>query len=103
MEDVPPYARFVALGMAAAAAIGLLVNHFMGESLGVARMMLLCLGPLALLLGVGGAIEPKILWALGKYGQHLPTKYKIIGGILAGAGVLVTLLLVFLVYPLKMG
>ena len=103
MEDVPPYARFVAIGMAVAAAIGLLVNHFMAETQGAVRLGILCLGPMSLLLGIGGSVEPKVLWSLGKFGEHLPVKYKIIGGSLAGAGVLLTLVLVFFVYPLKMG
>ena len=75
MEEIPPYARFVAIGMAAAAAVGLLINHFMPESQSAARLMLLCLGPMALLLGIGGSVEPKVIWSLGKYGQHLPLKY----------------------------
>jgi hypothetical protein len=103
MEEIPPYARFVAIGMAAAAAVGLLINHFMPESQSAARLMLLCLGPMALLLGIGGSVEPKVIWSLGKFGQHLPLKYKIIGGSLAGVGVVLTLILVFVVYPVKMG
>lgn len=98
MEEIPPYARLVSAAVAIVSALGLLLNHFMSQtsvSLGI-----LCIGPLALFLGIGGAIEPKVLWSLGKYGEHLPIKYKIIGGILGGAGVLVTLLLVFVVYPL---
>ena len=103
MDDVPPYARPVAIGMGAAAAIGLLVNHFAGESLGGGRLLLLCMGPMALLLGIGGAVEPKIVWSLGNYGQHLPLMYKVIGGCLAVAGLLVTLLLIFVVFPVRFG
>lgn len=103
MEDIPSYARPVAIGMAVAAAVGLLVNHFAGESIGAGRLMLLCIGPMALLLGIGGAIEPKIVWALGNYGQHLPVMYKVIGGCLAISGLIVTLLLIFVVYPVRFG
>jgi hypothetical protein len=86
--------------MAGAAAIGMLLNHFLIESQGMARLLLLCLGPLAFFLGLGGMVEPKILWAVGKYGKHLPTTYKAIGGALGGLGVAVTLLLLLFVYRL---
>lgn len=99
-EDFPPNGRLIAAGMAAASAVGLIVNHWMAESQSTVRLMILCLGPMALFLGLGGIMEPKILWSVGKYGQSLPVKYKIIGGVLAGLGVLVTLALVFVVYPL---
>lgn len=102
MEEVPPYIRLIAIGMSAAAAIGLLVNHFMAESQNAVNLMILAVGPISLFLGIGGMIEPKVLWSLSKYGEHLPIKYKIIGGVLGGAGVLLTLILVFAVYPLRM-
>ena len=100
MNEVPSYARWVSAGMAAAAALGLLLNHVAGESVGMGRLMILAFAPVALCLGVGGAIEPRILWSLGKYGGHLPMQYKAIGGALAGLGVIITLLLVFFIYPL---
>jgi hypothetical protein len=103
MEDIPPYARFVAIGLAVAAAIGLLVNHFVPDGQSVARLMLMSLGPIVLLLGIGGAVEPKVLWALGKYGEHLPAKYRIIGGCLGGVGLLLALALIFLIYPFRFG
>ena len=103
MNEIPPYARLVAIGMTVAAAIGLVVNHFLGvEAQGAARLMILSIGPIAFMIGLGGIVEPKILWALGKYGDHLPFKYKVIGGILGGIGLLLTLVLVFLVYPLNL-
>src|SRR5687768_5094934 len=100
MHEIPPYARLVAAGMAAASALGLIVNHFMAGSQSAVNLMILAIGPMGLLLGIGGIVEPKVIWALGKYGEHLPLKYKVIGGALGVAGVLVTLLLIFVVYPL---
>ena len=100
MNDVPSYARWVSAGMAAAAALGLLLNHFAAEAAGMGRVMILVFAPVGLCLGIGGVIEPKILWSLGKYGTHLPLQYKAIGGALAGLGVIITLLLVFFVYSL---
>lgn len=103
MNEIPPYARQVAIGMAAASALGLVANHFMIGSLGTASLMILCLAPIALLLGIGGAVEPKILWAMGKYGEHLPMQYKVVGALLGVAGLLLALALIFLVYPAQFG
>lgn len=100
VDNIPPNARFIAGGLAAASAIGLLVNHWLAESQSTVRLMILCLGPLTLLLGLGGLVEPRILWSMGKYGQHLPIQYKVIGVALGAAGVALTLILVFFVYPL---
>jgi len=98
MTPIPPYARFVALGMAVAAALGLLVNHFAIASMGSASLMILAIGPLGLLLGIGGTVEPKILWSMGKYGQDLPVIYKIIGFALGLVGLVITGLLLVFVY-----
>ena len=99
-QQLPTNGRLISAGMAGAAAVGLLLNHFAIEPQSIARLMILCLGPLALFIGIGGAIEPRILWSVGKYGQHLPVIYQGIGGALGGLGVIVTLLLVMLVYGL---
>ena len=99
-EPLPANGRLICAGMAAAAAIGLLINHFTIETQNMARLMLLCLGPLALFLGLGGMIEPKIFWSVGKHGKHLPVIYKVIGGALGAAGVAVTILLLLFVYRL---
>ncbi|MCA9270434.1 MAG: hypothetical protein KDA41_18255 [Planctomycetales bacterium] len=100
--SLPPYGRLIAAGMAAAAAVGLAANHFLEAPPSVARLLLLAFGPMALLLGAGGLIEPRIVWSLGKYGKDLPVVYKAIGGALAAAGLVVTLLLITLVYPLNL-
>ena len=102
MNEIPPYARLVSLGLAAAAALGLIANHFATE-LGTASLLILAMAPVVLFIGIGGAVEPKILWALGKYGEHLPTQYKVIGGVLGVVGLLFGLALVFLVYPARFG
>jgi hypothetical protein len=86
--------------MATAAAVGLVLNHFLIESHGVARLLLLCLGPIALFLGIGGMVDPKIFWAVGKHGQQLPLIYKVIGGALGVGGLVGTLLLLLFVYRL---
>lgn len=98
-QALPPNGRLISAGMAGAAAIGLLIHHFSAESHNVARLLILGLGPLALFLGLGGMVEPRIVWSVGKYGKHLPAIYKVMGGSLAALGVAVTMLLIWFVYP----
>ena len=97
---MPPSGRLISAGMVAAGAFGLLINHFMSESLGVGRLMILCLAPVAFFLGLGGIVEPKIVWSVGKFSKYLPASYKLTGGILGGLGVTVTILLLMFVYRL---
>ena len=99
-QPLPPNGRLISAGMAAAAAIGMLINHYTIGSQNVGRLMILCLGPIAFFIGLGGMVEPKIVWAVGKYGKHLPVIYKLIGGVLGALGVAVTLLLLLFVYRL---
>lgn len=99
-QEMPPNGRLIAAGMAGAAAFGLLVNHVLIDSQHVARLMILCLGPIAFFLGLGGMIDPRILWSVGKYGKGLPASCKITGGVLGTAGVVVTILLLVFVYRL---
>ena len=100
MSNIPSYARFVSLGMAVAAALGLVLNHFLVSHQSAASLMILAIGPLGLFLGIGGAIEPRILWSMGKYGQDLPAVYKVIGFALGVLGLLVTGALLLFVYRL---
>ncbi len=99
-DDLPPHGRLVAAGMAVASAVGLAVNHFAVQAQGIGGLFILCLGPLAFFLGIGGVVEPKVVWAVGKYGKDLPAVYKIVGGTLAAVGVAVTILLLVFVYRL---
>lgn len=96
----PPYGREVATAMLFAGTLGLVVNHVVPGSATVARLLLLAFNPLAVFLGVGGLVEPKTVVAVGKYGNELPAVYKVIGGALAAAGVVPTILLLLFVYPL---
>lgn len=85
--------------MAGAAVIGLVINHVTAESQNVARLLILGLGPMALFLGLGGMVEPRIVWSVGRHGKHLPVIYKVMGGSLGALGVAVTILLLLFVYP----
>ena len=99
-QQFPPHGRLVAAGVAAAGALAMLVNHFLPGTQTVGRLLLLCLGPIALFVGVGGLVEPRIMWAVGKHGRDLPVVYKVIGGALGACGLLVTVLLLVFVYRL---
>ena len=99
-QPLPPNGRLISAGMAGAAALGLLMNHYLIESQNVAKLMILCSGPIAFFLGIGGMVEPKIVWSVGKYGKHLPVIYKLIGGALGAMGVAVTIFLLLFVYRL---
>jgi len=91
---LPDNGRSFAAVLAAAGGIGMLVNHFSSH----VNLMMLALGPILLFLGIGGIIEPKILWSVGKYGKHLPIVYRSIGVGLSALGVVVTILLLLFVY-----
>lgn len=99
-SSLPPNGRLISAAMVVAAAIGLLLNHFLIDSQQVGRLMILCLGPIALFLEIGSLIEPKIVWSVGKYGKDLPVAYKVIGGALGTVGLAVTGLLLLFVYQL---
>ena len=58
---LPSNGRLISAGMAGAAAVNLLLNHVMIESQGITGLMILCLGPLAFFLGIGGIVDPKIV------------------------------------------
>lgn len=99
-RPLPPHGRLISAAMAGASALGLLMNHYVVESHHVGKLIILCLGPIAFFLGIGGIVEPKIVWSVGKYGKHLPAIYKLIGGALGFLGLAVTLFLLLFVYRL---
>jgi hypothetical protein len=99
-QPLPPNGRLISAGMAGAAVLGLLMNHYLIESHHVGKLLILCLSPIAFFLGIGGIVEPKIVWSVGKYGKHLPVTYKLIGGALGAMGVAVTMFLLLFVYRL---
>lgn len=98
MNEIPWFARYVSLAVAVLSTLGLILNHSMATANSSVSLGLLCIAPLGMFLGIGGAIEPKILWSMGKYGEHLPVKYKVIGGILGVAGLALTFFLALVVY-----
>jgi hypothetical protein len=60
----------------------------------------LMLGPMVALLGIGGAIEPRVLRSLRPEGKGLPARYQVIAGVLALGGLAVSAYRIARVYPL---
>lgn len=63
--DIPPYGRLIAAGLVLASAAGLVLNHFLADAQTVARLMILGYAPLGLFVGLGGIVEPRIVWSIG--------------------------------------
>ena len=50
------------------------------QDVGVKGLIILLLGPFVVCFGIAGMIDPNIIRAAGKYGSHLPARYKLIAG-----------------------
>lgn len=92
--------RLISVGLFFAGLLLLVVNHITSVMNSEVYLAALGLGPIALMLGLAGVISPNILRSAGKYGKHLPLRYKLAAGVFGFAGVAICLLLVFVVYPL---
>ena len=69
--------RMGAVGGIAAALVGMaLVMAF--ESIGVPGLIVMAMGPVVLCFGLAALWDPNIVRAAGKYGDHLPKRYKLI-------------------------
>lgn len=66
----------------------LLVLSF--ERFGIKGLIILALGPFVVFYGFAALVDPNIARAVGKYGKHLPTRYKIIGGVIGLAALAVS-------------
>lgn len=58
----------------------LLVLSF--EKFGIKGLIILALGPFVVFYGLAALVDPNIVRAVGKYGKHQSTRYKIIGGVI---------------------
>jgi hypothetical protein len=86
--------RLLCAGMTVLGLILLVATFVMDRTQGMIYLAPLALAPLALILGVAGAISPNVVRAAGKYGGHLPGHYKATAWGLMGLYVVVTLALV---------
>ena len=66
----------------------LLVISF--ERFGIKGLVILALGPFVVFYGLAALVDPNIVRAVGKYGKHLSTRYKIIGGVIGVAALAVS-------------
>jgi hypothetical protein len=86
--------------MAAAGLLLLVVNHWHVVDQQEAFLWAVLLGPPALILGLAGIAEPRVLLAAGKYGRALPAKFKAMAFAALVVGFAVAAMLIFLVYQL---
>ena len=70
-----------------ALAVGLLgLHHAWAMSQGTIYPWLLLFLSFFAGLAIAGCVHPPVFFALTKYGQHLPVRYKVIGAVCAAAG-----------------
>lgn len=87
--------RLASVGMLAFG-FALTVGSFVVEAYtGSVYLFVIGLVPLLIMLGVAGLISPNVVRAMGQFGGHLPSHYKVIGWGLMGASILVMLLIMF--------
>ena len=65
-----------------------------------AYLWAILLGPSAVLLGIAGLVDPRIVLAAGKYGTHLPWTFKLAAAAILAVGFGLSALLAFRVYHL---
>ena len=86
--------RMIAGGLAAFGLALLLFNHMEITLHGHVHTWTMGLGPLLLSLGVGGLVDPRVLWAMKARGRHLPLTLHAICGALIVVALLAAVLLV---------
>ena len=70
--------RLVGAGLIPVALIGLALCIATWDEMSVPKLMLIVFAPFALAYGAAAVVDPNIVRAAGKYGEHLPGKYKLI-------------------------
>lgn len=63
--------------------LGMLAALFGAQHVNLAVVTVVCLGPFGIFFGIAALIDPNIVRAAGKFGSHLPSRYKWIA---AGVG-----------------
>jgi len=96
-----PRGRIVPAICAAIGAGLLAINHFSAARDGAIWIFILFLAPMFTLLGLGGLVDPRILWSIGPRGKLLPKGVRLLGAGLAVAGIAVSAALILLVYRLQ--
>ena len=96
-------ARRVARAFLMAGILLVVVNHLSAVRDGEVYVFALVLGPTAVLLGVGGVLNPQILLAAGKHGTHLPQRLRVLAVLLVVAGLATSTVLALVVYQIHRG
>jgi hypothetical protein len=81
--SLPPHPRWIALVSALAGL--LLVVSFESEALRYRSAAVF--GSLLLILGVGGLVDPRLLWAIGPRRAEFPGWVRLVGALLAAIGI----------------
>jgi len=83
--------------------VALIGNHLYAMDSGKIYLWIVMIAPMILFLGLGALIDPRIMHSISGKGQHFPMKIKVIGGVLAVAGLLLSAYLALGVYRLQDG
>jgi len=92
--------RLVCCGMLAMGLLLSVASLFLEGATGTIYVAVLLLVPLTLVVGISGLVSPNVVRAMGKYGGHLPSHYKVIGWGLMGVAFLLMLVVSFGVFAL---
>jgi hypothetical protein len=91
--------RMGAIALLPIVLIGMAVSAATWNGPSMSRLIVLGLGPFAVFYSIAALFDPNIVRAAGKFGAHLPPRYKIIAAVI-GLGALIAAGLVVL--PLLM-
>ncbi len=81
---------------------GLACNHFVASVRGQMALMILTLCPFLVSMGIGGLIDPRIIWSIRAEGRIYPWWVRAIGGFLAVSSIAISAVLILVVYRGKL-
>jgi hypothetical protein len=81
---------------------GLLANEVSADIKGKLCLAILLCCPLLLSIGVGGLIDPRILWSVRAEGRLYPRPVRVVGGVLGLAAIAATAYLALVAYRHKL-
>ena len=94
-RELPAYGRLISLATFAVGLVCIILNHVLWQMQDSTYLALLILGPFVMMLGLGGIVDPRIAFSLGKYGTHLPWYFKLIAVVLGIVGAGLSIMLAF--------
>ncbi len=87
--------RKLALALIVGSAGMLAFNHYEAVESEEVYLAIVFIAPLMLMLGLGGLVDPRVVWAIGKYRNLVPPWPRRIGAALVAAGLTVSGFLAF--------